>query len=42
MNSRQNAAAQREVRIGCAALDDKILDERGSRISLKELALPRE
>jgi hypothetical protein len=24
MNNRQNAAAQGEVRIGCAALDDKI------------------
>ena len=42
MNSRQNAAAQGEMRIGCAALDDKILDERRSRIGLKQPALLRE
>ena len=42
MNGLQNAAAQGEVHIGCAALDDKILDERGSRIGLEELAFPRE
>jgi hypothetical protein len=41
MNSRQNAAAQRQVCIGRAALDDEILGERGSPIRLKELALPR-
>jgi hypothetical protein len=42
MSGLQNAATQGEMRIGCAALYDQILDERGSRIGLKELAFPRE